>query len=84
MSDEHTAEAPGEEAGEEPSEELSGEEIDEIVERELSRTPEGGAKRCPECSSSDLYTDLGGYTGQKYHCKACGYMGTVVVEGEEP
>lgn len=72
------------EEAEDGDEELSGEEIDEIVERELEKTPEGGAKRCPECSSSDLYADLGGYTGQKYHCKECGYVGPVVVEGDEP
>ncbi len=38
---------------------------------------------CPVCGSSDLYYETGGYTGQKYHCKNCGYIGPLVVEADE-
>lgn len=38
---------------------------------------------CPVCGSSDLYYEIGGYTGQKYHCKNCGYVGPLIVEADE-
>ena len=38
---------------------------------------------CPVCGSSDLYYETGGYTGKKYHCKNCGYIGPLVVEADE-
>lgn len=37
---------------------------------------------CPVCGSSDLYYETGGYTGEKYHCKNCGYIGPLVVEAD--
>jgi len=38
---------------------------------------------CPICGSSDLYYETGGYTGKRYHCKNCGYIGPLVVEADE-
>lgn len=38
---------------------------------------------CPVCGSSDLYYETGGYTGQKYHCKNCGYVGPLIIEADE-
>ncbi len=38
---------------------------------------------CPVCGSSDLYYETGGYTGKKYHCKNCNYIGPLVVEADE-
>ena len=37
---------------------------------------------CPQCLSSDLYYEAGMITGQKYHCKRCGYIGSFVLEKE--
>lgn len=37
---------------------------------------------CPICASSDLYYDVGGYTGKIYHCKNCDYIGPLVVEAD--
>jgi hypothetical protein len=38
---------------------------------------------CPICGSSDLYYEVGGYTGKIYHCKICDYIGALVVEADE-
>ncbi len=38
---------------------------------------------CPVCGSTDLYYEAGGYTGNIYHCKNCGYMGALIVEADE-
>ena len=35
---------------------------------------------CPHCGGSDLDYEAGLITGQKYHCKACGYVGPFAVE----
>lgn len=40
--------------------------------------------QCPQCGSSDLYYEAGLITGQKYHCKNCGYIGAFVIEREVP
>ncbi|EJG07771.1 hypothetical protein Metli_1827 [Methanofollis liminatans DSM 4140] len=39
--------------------------------------------RCPQCGSTDLYEELGGYGGFRYRCKQCGYTGSFVIESEE-
>lgn len=39
-------------------------------------------RTCPMCGGSDLYYESGMVTGQKYHCKDCGYVGSFVVERE--
>jgi transposase-like protein len=39
--------------------------------------------RCPVCGSSDLYTIVGGYIGEIYRCKKCGYSGAFVIETDE-
>jgi transposase-like protein len=36
--------------------------------------------RCPVCNSRDIYVLVGGYIGQVYRCKSCGYRGSLVVE----
>lgn len=55
----------------------------------VSRVPLGGGgdrisvKRvlhCPNCGSTDLYYEAGMMTGQLYHCKDCGYVGSLVIE----
>lgn len=35
---------------------------------------------CPACKSQEIYAVAGGYIGQVYHCKACGYRGSFVLE----
>jgi transposase-like protein len=39
--------------------------------------------RCPVCGSSDIYTIVGGYIGEIYRCKKCGYSGAFVIETDE-
>jgi len=36
--------------------------------------------QCPACGSRDIYPLVGGCIGQVYHCKVCGYRGSLVVE----
>ena len=40
---------------------------------------------CPRCKSGEIYPVAGGYIGQVYLCKKCGYRGSFVLEtdGEE-
>jgi len=38
--------------------------------------------RCPRCNSKDIYSVVGGYGGNYYRCKKCGYSGALVVEYE--
>ena len=38
---------------------------------------------CPQCGNADLYVEVGGVLGDKYHCKKCTYIGNFVIEGEE-
>ena len=38
---------------------------------------------CPVCGSTELYYELGGYTGKVYHCKRCDYTGALIVEADE-
>jgi ribosomal protein L37AE/L43A len=38
---------------------------------------------CPRCGSTEVYVETGGYTGNIYHCKKCGYRGALVLEVEE-
>jgi hypothetical protein len=35
------------------------------------------------CGSLHLYYEAGMITGQKYHCKRCGYIGSLVIEADE-
>jgi len=35
---------------------------------------------CPACKSQEIYAVAGGYIGQVYLCKACGYRGSFVLE----
>lgn len=35
------------------------------------------------CGSPYLYYEAGMVTGQKYHCKRCGYIGSLVIETDE-
>ncbi|MCQ8893749.1 MAG: hypothetical protein NQU46_03855 [Methanolinea sp.] len=39
---------------------------------------------CPVCKSREVYPVAGGYIGQVYRCKRCGYVGSLVVDcGED-
>jgi uncharacterized protein (DUF983 family) len=38
---------------------------------------------CPECQSTEVYAVAGGYVGQVYRCKKCGYRGSFVLEIDE-
>jgi len=40
--------------------------------------------QCPKCGSPDLYYEAGLITGQKYHCKKCNYVGSLVIERDIP
>jgi hypothetical protein len=35
---------------------------------------------CPKCQSQEIYPVVGGYVGQIYLCKDCGYRGSFVLE----
>ncbi len=35
---------------------------------------------CPQCSSTKIIAELGGLTGEVYHCLNCDYIGPVVIE----
>ncbi|HVO77264.1 MAG TPA: hypothetical protein VMS79_00180 [Methanomassiliicoccales archaeon] len=35
---------------------------------------------CPHCSSTKIIAELGGLTGELYHCLNCNYIGPVVIE----
>jgi hypothetical protein len=42
---------------------------------------------CPKCKSQEIYAVAGGYMGQVYLCKKCGYRGSFILEiddGEIP
>jgi hypothetical protein len=45
---------------------------------------------CPRCKSDQIFPVAGGYVGQVYLCKGCGYRGSFILEadplpeGEEP
>ena len=38
---------------------------------------------CPRCRSQEIYAVAGGYIGQVYLCKDCGYRGSFVLEIDE-
>lgn len=38
---------------------------------------------CPDCDSTNIYVPTGGYTGNYYHCKDCGYEGAFVIEYDD-
>ncbi|MDD1770382.1 MAG: hypothetical protein LUO79_04775 [Methanomassiliicoccales archaeon] len=35
---------------------------------------------CPQCSSTKIISELGGLTGEMYHCLNCNYLGPVIIE----
>jgi transposase-like protein len=39
---------------------------------------------CPSCRSQEIYAVAGGYIGQVYLCKGCGYRGSFVLEIDDP
>ena len=39
---------------------------------------------CPACKSQEIYAVAGGYIGQVYLCKDCGYRGSFVLEIDDP
>jgi tRNA(Ile2) C34 agmatinyltransferase TiaS len=38
---------------------------------------------CPKCGSTEIYYIAGMVTGQKYRCKRCGYIGSLIIETDE-
>jgi transposase-like protein len=38
---------------------------------------------CPRCKSQEIYAVAGGYIGQVYLCKDCGYRGSFVLDVED-
>ena len=40
-------------------------------------------KVCPVCGSVDLYYEAGETVGFVYHCKNCGYIGSLVIEANK-
>ncbi len=44
----------------------------------MARTPT--ILLCPQCSSTKIISELGGLTGEIYHCLNCDYIGPVVIE----
>lgn len=49
----------------------------------LCLMPKDGKKRikvCPQCGSSDIFYENAMITGAKYHCKACDYVGALILE----
>jgi transposase-like protein len=40
--------------------------------------------RCPHCGSDRLVYEGGLILGQIYHCLACDYVGSLVIETDEP
>jgi transcription elongation factor Elf1 len=38
---------------------------------------------CPNCKSQEIFAVAGGYIGQIYLCKDCGYRGSFVLEIDE-
>jgi transcription elongation factor Elf1 len=38
---------------------------------------------CPNCKSQEIFAVAGGYVGQVYLCKDCGYRGSFVLEIDE-
>jgi len=50
--------------------------------RGVGKKKEGGATAltCPQCGSHDIYYEAGLYTGRKYHCKKCDYIGAFIIE----
>jgi transposase-like protein len=39
---------------------------------------------CPVCKSQEIYPVAGGYVGQVYLCKDCGYRGSFMLEIDSP
>jgi len=39
---------------------------------------------CPKCKSQEIFPVAGGYVGQIYLCKDCGYRGSFVLEIDSP
>jgi len=39
---------------------------------------------CPVCKSQEIFPVAGGYVGQIYLCKDCGYRGSFVLEIDSP
>ena len=49
----------------------------------MRRRPRGkSVLRCPQCLSYNIIYDAGLITGQRYHCLACDYVGSLVLEEE--
>ncbi len=38
---------------------------------------------CPSCGSTAVYRIAGGYVGELYRCKDCGYIGALILECDD-
>ncbi|HTT35231.1 MAG TPA: hypothetical protein VMH78_05120 [Thermoplasmata archaeon] len=51
----------------------------------VRRRPRGRrVLRCPTCGSDRLVYEAAMISGQVYHCLACDYVGSLVLETDEP
>lgn len=51
----------------------------------MRRRPRGKTVlRCPQCGSTRLVYEAALITGQVYHCQACQYVGSLVLESDLP
>jgi transposase-like protein len=51
----------------------------------VRRRPRGKTVlRCPQCGSDRILFSSGMITGQVYHCLACDYVGSLVLETDVP
>jgi len=39
---------------------------------------------CPQCGSANVTLIAGSIVGQVYHCKACDYVGSLILETDLP
>ncbi|MCI4344142.1 MAG: hypothetical protein L3J87_00750 [Thermoplasmata archaeon] len=47
----------------------------------VRRRPRGrSVKVCPQCGSARIVMEAGFITGQRYHCLACDYIGSLILE----
>jgi predicted RNA-binding Zn-ribbon protein involved in translation (DUF1610 family) len=48
--------------------------------RPVHRKPRHRILRCPMCGSTQVQLSAGSITGQVYHCLACQYVGSLILE----
>ena len=56
------------------------EAIPNIMLKKPKRPKTKAVQVCPQCGSIKIYYEAGMVTGQKYHCKNCQYVGSLIFE----